>query len=71
MQIRQLTGIFVAAGRALVDGMADKQIGQWHGALPDGIFLEKILNPAKSTNKVHGFDCTPTDKYGQQKTRQA
>lgn len=48
-------GMLVAAGRALVDGMADKQIGQWHGALPDGIFLEKILNPAKSTNKIHGF----------------
>jgi len=31
-------GILVAAGRALVDGMVEKQIGQWLGALPDGIF---------------------------------
>ena len=35
-------GILVAAGPTLVDGMAEKQIGQWHGALPDGIFLEKF-----------------------------
>ena len=49
--------------------MADKQIGQWRDALADGIFLEKILNPAKNTNKIHGFECTPMDKYGQQKTR--